>query len=181
MHTPHANLEVSRNGRHLVLQNVHADDLRKLALVTLTSASPGTLHTSVQICGKMLEENARIIRITLGRASDAATASPRSYDFHDEATMRPLIEEQPFPLNLVIWEPRDTQALERSWKLLNRCRTTTTFARPSVMWFLLHGQADGQNRRRAGGGRHAEGQAGGHWSQGCRHLASPAVRVRARR
>ena len=148
---PRANLEVSRNGRHLVLQNVHADDLRKLALVTLTSAFPGTLHTSVQICGKMLEENARIIRITLGRASDAATASPRSYDFHDEATMRPLIEEQPFPLNLVIWEPRDTQALERSWKLLNRCRTTTTFARPSVMWFLLHAQADGQNRRRANG------------------------------
>ena len=87
----------------------------------------------------------------MGRASDAATASPRSYDFHDEATMGPLIEEQPFPLHLVIWEPRDTQALERSWKLLNRCRTTTTFARPSVMWFLLHAQADGQNRRRANG------------------------------
>ena len=75
----------------------------------------------------------------------------RSHGARENATLSLLSgEEAPlFPLDLVIREARDTQALGQSSELLNHWRTTTTYARPSVRWFLLHAQANRQNRRRA--------------------------------
>ena len=61
------------------------------------------------------------------------------------------LEREAIPLGLVIREARDTQALGQSSELLNHWRTTTTYARPSVRWFLLHAQANRQNKRRASG------------------------------
>ena len=101
--------------------------------------------------GRELPIGARITAITLVHGGVPDASAPRRHAFLSHQVMESLLREQPFPMDLFIWEPRDTQALGRSWRLLNQCRATLTSARPSDMWFLLHAQADGQNLLSASG------------------------------
>ena len=149
--TPNCRVLLAMGDGHTELNGVLGRDMRRLAMASLTSARPNELNRAVPLQGQRLPVGTKIVSITLDRTDRRGNTVSRRYPFRDEHVMLDLLKGQRFPFLLVIWEPRDTQALERAWKLLNRCRATLTYARPSVMWFLLHALADGHNRRRAEG------------------------------
>ena len=119
--------------------------LQRIAVNALTNNKPDLL--SKACCARLvkLKAGTRISSIIVQNPSRPQD-SERAFHFFKEQDVIEALRHQPFPLKLRLWRPRDTQALERSWRRLNRCQRSLHLMRPELQWFMLHLIADAQNR-----------------------------------
>ena len=114
-------------------------------MATLTSSTPGALREEVMLGGKQCKAGGQLCSIIV--RGGVVGAMPSSFPLTPPISGFLWARQQmPLHLNLIFWRPRDSQALERAWRSLNRCKGSLRAMRPSVQWFFLHLIADGRNR-----------------------------------
>ncbi len=125
------------------VRELKREDVERLAMATLASATPGALCEEVSLGGRRWKRGVRVCTTIV--TGGAGCARVDAFRLVQPLTVLNWARTAPLPLELIFWRPRDSQALERAWRSLNRCKSTLRGMRPNVHWFFLHLIADGRN------------------------------------
>jgi hypothetical protein len=131
----------------LEISDLRLADLQRLALATLRQTTPGVVGSKqIKLRGRTVPAGTRLRSITLRSAAQHV----ERFNLWTSEDVKAQLARGPFPVTFEVWQTLDSQALERSWKVLNRCRGSLKHMQPNVFFFFLHALADGHNRIQIG-------------------------------